>query len=148
VQLNPFSQRFAERLFAARPGWRGLARRDPDGFPDPGSLLVIVESPVAGRPLTIRTYANQVTIHFGPEGWHEHFLAQAPSDEGKAHEDAIAFLDALTRDERVIVMRTLFGPFRWTRAIPLSSARTPRFGRSEIISWSGRQDKTLHAGRP
>ena len=143
MQLNPFSQRFAELLFATFPEWRSLARRDPDGFPEPGSLLVIVESPVAGRPLTIRTYGNQVTIDFGPEGWHEHFLAQAPSDVWKAHDDAIIFLDALTGDRRVIVTRTLFGRFTWTRSIPTSSVRTPRVGRSEIISWTGRQDKVL-----
>ena len=144
MQLNPFSQRFAERLFAVYPEWRSLARRDPDGFPEPGSILIIVQSPVAGRSLTIRTYGNQVTIDFGPEGWHEHFLAQASSDEWKAYDDAIIFLDALTADRRVIVTRTLFGRFTWTRSIPTSSVRTPRFGRSEIISWSGRQDKVLH----
>ena len=144
MELNPFSQRFAERLFAVFPEWRSLARRDPDGFPEPGSLLVSVESPVAGRSLAIRTYGNQVTIEFGPKGWHEHFLAQAPSDEWKAYDDAIVFLDALIGDQRVIVTHTLFGRFRWTRAMPASSVRPPRFGRSEIISWSGRRDKVLH----
>jgi hypothetical protein len=143
VQLNPFSQRFAERLFATYPDWRNLARRDPDGFPEPGSLLVIVESPVVGRPLTIRTYGNQVTIDFGPHGWHEHFLASGPGDEQKAIDKAMTSLDALMQDKRVIVRRTLFRAFSWMRAIPASGIRSPRFGRCEIISWSGRQDKVL-----
>jgi hypothetical protein len=144
-ELNPFSQRFAERLLTTHPEWRSLARLDPDGSPEPGSLLLVVESPVPGRPLTIRTSGNQVTIDFGPHGWHEHFLAPAPRYEQKAFDDAIAFLDALTRDQRVIVRRTLFRAFSWTRSMPVSGIRPPRFGRSEIISWSGRQDKTLYA---
>jgi hypothetical protein len=146
-ELNLFSQRFAERLFTAYPEWRSLARRDPDGFPEPGSLLLIVESPVTGRALTIRTYGNQVTVDFGPHGWHDHFLAAAPRDEQKAFDDAMGLLVALTRDQRVIVTRTVFRRFRWVRSLPLSSIRPPTFGRSEIISWSGRLDKTLHAQR-
>jgi hypothetical protein len=140
-ELNPFSQRFAEQLFTTHPEWRSSARRDPHGFPEPGSLLLVVQSAVAGRPLTIRTYGNQVTIDFGPHGWHEHFVAATPRDELKAHDDAIALIEALMRDQQVLVTRTLFGRIRWTRVMPALSVRRPRFGRTEIISWSGRQDK-------
>jgi hypothetical protein len=141
-QLNAYSQRFADRLFRGHPEWRVLSRPDPEGFPPPGSLLVSVASRVAGRSLAIRTYGNQVTVEFGPPGWHEHFGSMA-SDERQAFEDALGFVDALLRDERVIIVRTVLGRFSWSRAIEASRIRPPRLGRTDIFSWTGRRDATL-----
>jgi hypothetical protein len=145
--LNPYSQRFAERLFVAHPEWRTIAQRDPTGFPAPGSLLVTVQSPVAGRELWIRTYGDQVTVDFGQQGWHEHFGPGTATDEAGIFDAAIGFIDDLLNDRKVVATRYLFGRPLWSRAMDASRAHAPLFGRTAVISWSGRKDATLASRR-
>lgn len=38
---------------------------------------------------------DQVTVDFGPDGWHQHFLPQAHADEDSACLAAIGFIDVL-----------------------------------------------------
>jgi hypothetical protein len=117
LALNPFSQRFADGLFAAHPEWSPLAQRDPQGFPPPGSLYLSVPSPVAGRALLIKTYGDQVTVDFGSDGWHEHFIPAAYVEGTSACTAALRFIDDLLADRRVIATRHLFGHSLW--ATPL-----------------------------
>jgi hypothetical protein len=143
VQLNRYSQRFVERLLAVHPEWRALAQQDPEGFPAPGSLLIELPSPVASRRLLIRTYGNQITIDFGPHGWHEHFGPwRGPSDE-VVFAAALAFIEDLLADRLVVVTRVFFGRPVWSRAVEASRVRKPWVGRVEVYSWSGARDATL-----
>lgn len=143
IVLNAFSQRFADRLLLAHPDWRPLLQHDPEGFPPPGSLHISVPSPVAGRTLLIRTYGDQVTIDFGPHGWHEHFLPAAHADEAAACTAALSFIEDLLTDRKVIATRCFFGRPVWGRALEAGRAHAPRFGQTRIVSWSGTQDATL-----
>ena len=128
-ELNAYSAMFAERLLATHPEWSALAERDPEGFPPPGSLLLEVQSPVSDRKLVIRTYGDQVTIDFGPHGWHDHFDVGA----------SLAFIDDLMSDRVVIATRFLFGMRAWSRPVA-ADARPPRFGQLEVYSWTGKHD--------
>jgi hypothetical protein len=141
--LNAFSQRFANRLLLAHPDWRPLIQHDPEGFPPPGSLHISVPSPVAGRALVIRTSGDQLTIDFGPHGWHEHFLPAAYADEASACTAALRFIEDLLTDRQVIATRYFFGRPAWGRALEAGHARTPLLGQTRIVSWSGTQDATL-----
>ena len=140
ANLNPYSQRFARQLFASRPQWEPLARTDPDGSPPPGSLLLEVPSPVAGRALMIRTYGDQVTVDFGGEGWHEHFGTWSGRTENDVFRVALDFIDDLVSDRIVVVTRVMFGKRLWSRALGANRLRRPRFGKLEVRSWSGRLD--------
>lgn len=141
--LNAFSQRFAGRLLLAHPDWRPLIQHDPEGFPPPGSLQISVPSPVAGRTLLIRTYGDQVTIDFGPHGWHEHFLPAAYADEPSACTAALHLIDDLLTDRKVIATRYFFGRPMWGRALEAGRAHPPLFGQTRIVSWSGTLDASL-----
>ena len=143
IALNPFSRQFADRLIAAHPDWRPLIQSDPSGFPPPGSLQVAVPSPVPGRGLLIRTCGNQVTIDFGPDGWHEHFLPRAHRDEASACSAALRFIDDLLADRKLVATRYVVGRRLWSRSVDAVSVRGPRFGKTKIISWSGTRDATL-----
>ena len=144
MELNPYSRRFAERLFSARPEWRELATRDPDGFPPPGSLLVSVASPVPGRRLLVRTYGDQVTVDFGPHGWHTHFLTAMSRDEAAAFDAALRLVDDLLAERVAVLSRELFGLRGWTRLIgPGVVPRRPLVGRVEVYSWRGGRDAVL-----
>jgi hypothetical protein len=138
--LNSFSRRFAEGLFAAHPEWRHLAEIDPEGFPEPGSLLVTVPSPVASRSLTIRTYGDQVTIDFGPTGWHDHFDAARSPRAAYEFRESLAFIADLLGERVVVTTRFLFGKRSWSRPQRTEHLRSPRFGRLEIYSWTGKHD--------
>lgn len=142
VALNQFSRRFADRLLAAHPDWQPLLQSDPHGFPPPGSLQVVVPSPVAGRQLLIRTYGDQVTVDFGPDGWHQHFLPEAHDNDASALSAALRFIDGLLADRVVVATRYVAGRRLWSRAIE-ASPRGPRFGTVKIISWSGGRDEIL-----
>lgn len=133
--LDDYSRRFGERLFAAHPGWSGDARPDPDA---PGALLVEVPSPVAGRSLTIRTYGRQITVDFGPDGWHQHFGAERGSDEA-TYNAALSFIGDLLAERLVVLTRVLFGREMWMRAARVP-VRGPRFGALRVYSWTGRLD--------
>jgi hypothetical protein len=141
--LNAFSQRFADRLLLAHPDWRPLIPHDPEGVAPPGSLHVSVPSPVAGRTLVIRTSGDQVTVDFGPHGWHEHFLPAAYADEASACTAALRFIEDLLTDRQVIVTRYFFGRPAGGRALEAGHAHAPLLGQTRIVSWSGTQDATL-----
>ena len=140
ADLNEFSQRFAERLFALRPDWAPLARVDPEGDSPPGSLLVEVPSPVPGRALSIRTYGNQVTVDFGPSGWHDHFISESGPQESVAFGRALGFIGDLIAERVVVTTRVLFGRPAWSRAVRVEHLRRPRFGQLDVYSWSGSRD--------
>jgi len=144
--LNPWSRRFAERLFAAHPEWRSIARRDPEGFPLPGSLLLEVASPVVGRALMIRTHGDQVTVDFGRHGWHDHFGSSSGQSESAAFGAALALIEDLMTERVVVVTRVLFGRPVWSRAVDAARVRRPLIGRVEVCSWRGRDDETLVPG--
>ena len=50
LELNPFSGRFVERLFAAHPEWRTLAQQDPRIEDLLGDRFVVVIRLFFGRP--------------------------------------------------------------------------------------------------
>ncbi|HVE79654.1 MAG TPA: hypothetical protein VNA89_12355, partial [Gemmatimonadaceae bacterium] len=96
--MNAYSQRFADRLFAAHPTWRALAAPDPAGDAPPGSLLVAVTSPGGAGELVLRTYGGQVTVEFGAHGWHEHFGAWSGPTEDAIFDAALAFVTDILAD--------------------------------------------------
>jgi hypothetical protein len=154
--LNQYARRFAERLFAVYPDWRAVAMPDPDGDPPPASLLVTVAAPVGDRALSLRTYGEQVTVEFGPHGWHEHVGTWSGPTEDAAFDAALALVADLLA-ERVAVVAGVRGDrpvwFRLLRegaepprpwGIPGLSAQ-----RVEVYSWRGSRDATLYpAWRP
>jgi hypothetical protein len=144
VKLNAYSQGFTERLLAAHPEWESLARSDPEGFPEPGSLLVEVPSPVVGRALWVRTYGDQITVDFGEHGWHEHFGRESGKTDEAVFTKALAFIEDLLSDRLVLVTRIFFSRPVWTRAIEATRVRRPVVGRVEIRSWTGAADATLN----
>src|SRR5688572_30026120 len=91
-RFNSYSRRFAERLFAVYPEWRAFAVPDPKGDPPPASLLVTVTAPAGDRELALRTYGEQVTVEFGPHGWHEHLGAWSGPTEAAAFDAALALV--------------------------------------------------------
>lgn len=137
--LNPFSRRLADLLLAAHPEWASLVRADPEGFPAPGSLRVEVPSPLPGRALLIRTYGDQVTVDFGADGWHEHFMPAADGDAGTACAAALRLIDDLLADRVVVATRHLAGRRLWSRAVR-HPVRRPRLGSITVVSWSGARD--------
>ncbi|HET9426366.1 MAG TPA: hypothetical protein VFO55_13435 [Gemmatimonadaceae bacterium] len=141
--VNAFSRRFAERLIAAHPAWSTLVQPDPHGFPAPGSLLVVVPSPVAHRELLIQTAGDQVTVAFGADGWHEHFGPEEHGGEEPAISAALRVVADLLADRKVVVTRYLFGRRLWSRAVDATSVRAPRLGATRVTSWSGAGDATL-----
>lgn len=143
MALNPFSERFVARLLAAHPEWAALVEPDPAGFPPPGSARVVVPSPVPGRQLLIRTYGDQVTVDFGGDGWHQHFLAAAHRDEAAAQSAALRFVNDLLADRLLVATRHL-GPWRlWSRPVDAARLSDPWVGSTTVISWSGARDATL-----
>ena len=144
--LNGFSRRFADLLLATHPEWRSLVRLDNEGFPAPGALQVVIPSPVPGRHMLIRTSGDQVTVDLGPDGWHEHFLAQAHGYETSPCSAAIRFIDDLMTDCVLIATRFVAGRRLWSRAVEAGDVRVPRFGNTKIISWTGTRDATLSRG--
>jgi hypothetical protein len=143
AELNDFSRRFAERLFDKYPEWREHAVIDPDDDLQPGSFHVTVPSPGSGGELWVRTYANQITVDFGPHGWHEHFGEWSGSGESAIFDAALRFLDDLMNDRVVVITRRLFGRPMWTEAIPAGSVQRPLIGGVDVYSWSGRLDARL-----
>ena len=141
---DAFSQRFADRLAAAHPEWPSLAQADPDD----GGLRVVVPSPVEGRTLLLRTYGTQVTIDFGPDGWHEHFLPQVHGSDAAAIDAALHFIDELLADRIVIATRYVLGVRLWSRAVHATTVRAPSIGATRIVSWSGTRDATLPVRKP
>ena len=142
-KLDPYSRRFAERLFTTYPQWRTLAFVDPEGGPPPGSLELAVPSPVAGRELRIRTYANQITVDFGPHGWHDHFGEGSSVDERAIFESAVAFISDLLAERVVVATHFFFGRPWWSRPMRTDRLRKPLVGRIEAYSWSGGRDAIL-----
>ena len=144
-ELNPYSRRFAERLFTAYPRWRERAIVDPNGGSPPGSLRVRVPSPVSTRELGVRTYGEQITVDFGPHGWHDHFGEWSGKDEGAIFAAALAFIADLLAERVVLATRCLFGRPVWSRPMRADRLRKPLFGRLEVYSWSGGRDDVLGA---
>jgi hypothetical protein len=143
AELDDFSRRFAERLFDRYPEWRQHAVLDPEGGVPPGSFHVTVPSPRTGNELWVRSYFKQITIDFGPHGWHEHFGEWSGSSESAIFDTALRFLDDLLNDRVVVITRRLFGRPMWTEAIRADRVRPPLFGRLEVYSWSGKLDTRL-----
>ena len=75
-------------MFAAYPAWRALAGPDPAGNGPP--------------------YGGQVTIDFGPHGWHEHLGAWSGPTEAAAFDAALGLIADLLA-ERVEVAVGLRG---------------------------------------
>jgi hypothetical protein len=142
-ELNPYSQRFAERLFAAYPEWSALAVRDPEGFPLPGSLLVSIASPRDARSLMVRTCGDQITIDFGPYAWHEHFGPWSGRNEDAVFDAALRFIADLMAERVAIATRILFGRAIGSWIVGEKTPTRPWFGRVEIYSWRGGRDATL-----
>ena len=72
--LNPYSRRFAERLFEAYPHWETLAMTPPWPNADVGSFTIEVPSPAnPSRVLSIGTDGEEITVGFGEHGWHARY---------------------------------------------------------------------------
>ena len=86
----------------------------------------------------VRTYGDQITIDFGPRGWHEHFGPLNAGNEDEVFDRALAFIDDLIADRIVIITRMFFGWSAWSRAIRVSEFRPPKLGTVKAHWWSGK----------
>jgi hypothetical protein len=102
--------------------------------------------------LTLRTYGGQVTIDFGPHGWHEHLGTWSGPTEAAAFDAALALIADLLA-ERVLVAAGMKGDQQgWLRLVREDEApprpwRIPWISadRVEVYSWRGLRDATFAA---
>jgi hypothetical protein len=149
IQLNDYSRRFAEVLFAAHPEWRELASVDTTEDVDKGVLLVRVTPPTPRDikwPLHISTDGEEVTVGF--DIYHSHFNRYADDEEAEEFAEALAFIADLLA-ERIAVISWWDGDeWRGSSTVEAgtdvsapswaSNAKTAR-----IRSWRGMYDKDI-----
>ncbi len=88
----------------------------------------------------IRTYGDQVTIDYGPRGWHDHFdVGKAPLATNE-FDASLAFIQDLISEHVVVTTWILFGRRLGTRAVRTADLRRPRMGRVQVYSWTGKHD--------
>src|SRR4051794_28757870 len=72
MKLEPYLQRFSDRLFSVHPEWRRFAKSVKDWR---GSDILVVEVPApnprATRGLEVLTEGNSIIVGF--DAWHTHF---------------------------------------------------------------------------
>ncbi len=137
--LSPYSQRFADRLFAAYPEWRPLQRDYPND-----DLSVSIPAPQDGSP-ALNIYAEgEITLSYSQ--WHTHF-DWLNDNEAESFADALEFIHDLLAEEVCIAAR-------W-KGERISSAGTlvpggistfdPGATRIKVRSWRGTYDKEYPA---
>src|SRR6478672_8508551 len=102
--LNPYSSRFAERLFSHYPQWEALATSEPWANADPGAFLVEVPSSVSPeRVLWVGTDGGEVTVAFGPE-WHGHYGGWTGVDEESSFTEALEDIEGILTDRLIVAV--------------------------------------------
>jgi hypothetical protein len=145
--LNPYSRRFAIRLFAAYPEWRELALIPPDDQWGSGTLEVVVRSPLADRELRIETVGDEVTVGFGDHGWHAHYFPWDGADESAVFSRALDDIADILSEALAVLVRFADGVVQssethWAdEPVEFKAAE-----RIEIVSWLGHRDATLVPG--
>ena len=149
TQLNEYSRRFADVLFAAHPEWREFVSVDTTEGVGEGALLVEI-SPAQPRdikgPLYISTDDAEITVGF--DIYHSHFNGYADDDEAEAFAAALAFIADIVA-ERIAVISWWDGD-EWrgsSSIIKGEAAGTPSWARNaktaRIRSWRGTYDKDI-----
>lgn len=151
TELNEYSRRFADVLFAAYPEWREGASMDDTEGVDEGSLVVQVSPPQPRDikwPLHISTDGDEVTVGF--DIYHRHFSRYAHDEEAESFAEALAFIADLLA-ERVAVISWWNGD-EWRGAstfVPGAEDGTPSWARNattaRVRSWGGTYDRDIAA---
>ena len=143
--LNPYSRRFAEQLFAAYPEWRARATGEPWPNADAGCFLVEVPSPAdPARRLHVTTDGGEITVGFGEHGWHTHFGEWTGADEATSFREALALVAGLLAEEVVVLQAFVDGEARWSQSLAANEA--PELcgaDRGEVYSWRGTHDRPV-----
>lgn len=146
-QLNSYSQRFAERLFAEHPDWECRAQIEPWATSDPGSFLVEVPSPSAGRVLSVGTDGGEVTVALGPE-WHGHYGGWTGADEATSFAEALANIAGILADRLVVAVGFREGRPGMSTLLPAGEPAwfdVDGVERVDYCSWSGIHDRSVPA---
>lgn len=146
--LNPFSQRFADRLFAEFPSWEAGLNVEPWPNADTGCFIVTLPSPVDPlRALWVGTDSGEITVGFG-DSWHEHHGALWGTPEEESFSDAIDQLKHIVNERRVLAVARR-GDTASSMTL-IEPGHKPDFGgdgvtRYDIYSWRGTYDSSFPA---
>jgi hypothetical protein len=146
-ELNPYSRRFADRLFALYPQWEHLAKLEPWPNADPGCFLVEVSSPVdPERQLSVGTDGEEITVGFGPHGWHAHYGAWTGADEESSFVEALEEIAGILEERLVVAVGTQDGQTGASTLIPAGEdPGLNGYDRIDYVSWRGSHDRSVPA---
>lgn len=145
--LNPYSRRFANRLFATYPAWEAQLVREPWPNADAGSFLVAIPSPThPERELWVGTDGGEITVGFGKE-WHDHHGSWTGASEEESFTEALEQIQGIL-DERLI-MAVGFRAGSGAASTLIAAGTKPNLGkgieRIESYSWRGTYDSVVPA---
>ena len=144
-ELNPFSRRFASRLFEKYPEWREFSSIPTGQYWDAGVLKVEVPSPRGDRQLIVDTNGGEVTVYFGGGGWHSHNTPMADLDE-PAFDGALSDIAAILSEDLAILIRYADNEVRSSVTLWRDQDITFRGAdRVQVVSWLGNRDAVHHA---
>ncbi len=105
--LNEYSRKIAQMLFAEHPNWRDYAKIDTSEHVDSGSLLIIIPSPHDDQKggLYISTDESAIRINF--DAFHTHFGNWEGITAEEAFREALTCIHAIF-DETLLVMVTRY----------------------------------------
>ena len=144
-RLNAYSRRFAERLFAVYPQWEGVATTEPWPNADPGCFLVEVPSPAdPDRRLWIGTDGGEITVGFGPHGWHTHYGSWTGADEETSFAEALEAIADILTDRRMVAAGILNGRAGASTLVAVDEdPELEGYDQIDYISWTGTQDRSI-----
>jgi hypothetical protein len=142
ADLDGFSRKFAETLFAVYPAWREFARKETNKA---GDRYLVVQPPdppgsSTAEPLTIWTENGEVSVGF--DHFHMHFYWPAEEDL-----DPLKFIEDVLAD-RVAVVSYWKGD-QWLGSSTLGLEETPDVEPGILVrvrSWSGARDQNSYTG--
>jgi len=145
--LNPYSRRFADRLFATYPAWEAQSVREPWPNADAGSFLVTLLSPAhPERELWVGTDGGEITVGFGKE-WHDHHGGWTGASEEESFGEALEQIQGIL-DERLI-LAVGFRAGSAAASTLIARGTEPKLGsgieRIEYYSWRGTYDSVIPA---
>jgi hypothetical protein len=144
-QLNDYSRRFAEQLFAAYPEWEARATTNPWPDADRGCFVVEVYSLThPDRALWVGTDGGEITVGFGAYGWHDHYGDWTGADEASSFAEALADIAAIVTEQKILATGFRNGrELASTLLAPGDSPNLQGHDRIEYTSWCGTYD---HSG--